>query len=81
MALCRNSLHSDLVSHCFILPILLEKYKLYIANYFNKRRSSGFVEGLNNLIKVAKRRCYGIYKTTPIYQRLFLDLQGFKIYA
>jgi len=59
----------------------LEKYKLYIANYFNKRRSSGFVEGLNNLIKVAKRRCYGIYKTTTIFQRLFLDLQGFKIYA
>ena len=35
----------------------LIKYKSYIANYFKKRRNSGFVEGLNNLIKVAKRRC------------------------
>ena len=27
------------------------------------------VEGLNNLIKVAKRRCYGIYKTS-IYNNI-----------
>ena len=50
-------------------------------NYFKKRRNSGFVEGLNNLIKVAKRRCYGLFKTETIFQRLFLDLQGFEIYA
>lgn len=59
----------------------LEKYKVYIANYFKKRRNSGFVEGLNNLIKVAKRRCYGMFKTETLFQRLFLDLQGFEIYA
>lgn len=59
----------------------ITKYKLYIANYFKKRRNSGFVEGLNNLIKVAKRRCYGIVKTETLFQRLYLDLQGFEIYA
>lgn len=59
----------------------LVKYKSYIANYFKKRRNSGFVEGLNNLIKVAKRRCYGIFKTETLFQRLFLDLQGFEIYG
>lgn len=59
----------------------LIKYKSYIANYFKKRRNSGFVEGLNNLIKVAKRRCYGILKTETLFQRLFLDLQGFEVYA
>ncbi len=59
----------------------LIKYKSYIANYFKKRSNSGFVEGLNNLIKVAKRRCYGIFKTETLFQRLFLDLQGFEIYA
>ena len=59
----------------------LGKYKTYIANYFKKRRSSGFVEGLNNLIKVAKRRCYGIFKTETLFQLLFLDLKGFEIYA
>ena len=61
--------------------VTLEKYKSYIANYFKKRRNSGFVEGLNNLIKVAKRRCYGLFKTETLFQRLFLDLQGFEIYV
>jgi transposase len=28
-----------------------------ITNYFLNRQSSGFVEGLNNKIKVLKRRC------------------------
>ncbi|MGZ8173611.1 transposase [Methylobacter sp.] len=28
-----------------------------ITNYFIQRQSSGFVEGLNNKIKVIKRRC------------------------
>lgn len=59
----------------------LNKYKLYIGNYFKARKSSGFVEGLNNKIKVLKRRCYGIFKTETLFQRLFLDLQGFKCYA
>jgi len=59
----------------------LNKYKSYICNYFKARKSSGFVEGLNNKIKVLKRRCYGIFKTDTFFQRLFLDLQGFKCYA
>ena len=67
---------------CYISSIsTLEKYKPYIANYFKKRRNSGFVEGLNNKIKFLKRRCYELYKTTSIFQRIFLDLQGFQIYA
>ncbi len=61
--------------------VTLEKYKSYLSNYFKKRRNSGFVEGLNNLIKVVKRRCYGIFKTETFFQRLFLDLQGFEVYA
>jgi transposase len=59
----------------------LEKYKPYIANYFKDRRNSGFVEGLNNLIKVIKRRCYGIVKSETLFQRIFLDLQGSRIYV
>ena len=59
----------------------LNKYKPYIANYFKARKNSGFVEGLNNKIKVAKRRCYGFIKTESLFQRLFLDLQGFECYA
>jgi transposase len=59
----------------------LGKYKPCIANYFKKRKNSGFVEGLNNKIKVAKRRCYGFSHVKTIFQRLFLDFQGFEIYA
>ena len=59
----------------------LQKYKPYIANYFKARKTSGFVEGLNNKIKVLKRRCYGLAKITTIFQRLFLDLQGYECYA
>jgi transposase len=59
----------------------LKKYQPYIANYFKNRKNSGFVEGLNNKIKVAKRRCYGLSKISTIFQRLFLDLQGYECYA
>ena len=44
-------------------------------------KNSGFVEGLNNKIKVLKRRCYGLFNTESLFQRLFLDLQGGVIYA
>jgi transposase len=59
----------------------LNKYQSYIGNYFKARKNSGFVEGLNNKIKVLKRRCYGLFKTESLFQRLFLDLQGYKFYA
>ena len=59
----------------------LTKYKPYIGNYFKARKNSGFVEGLNNKIKVLKRRCYGLFNTESLFQRLFLDLQGIEIYA
>ena len=61
--------------------ITLNKYKPYIGNYFKARRNSGFVEGLNNKIKVLKRRCYGLFNTESLFQRLFLDLQGAVFYA
>ncbi|MDA7742537.1 transposase, partial [Francisellaceae bacterium] len=57
----------------------LKKYKPSIANYFKGRKNSGFVEGLNNKIKVVKRRCYGFVKTESLFQRLTLDLQGFQM--
>lgn len=52
-----------------------------IVNYFIGRRSSGFVEGLNNKIKVIKRRCYGILRVATLFQRLYLDLQGYRRFA
>jgi transposase len=52
-----------------------------IVNYFDGRFSSGFVEGLNNKLKTTKRRCYGILKTTTLFQRLYLDIEGYRRFA
>jgi transposase len=52
-----------------------------IANYFISRLTSGFVEGLNNKIKVIKRRCYGILNPTHLFQRIHLDLSGYSMFA
>jgi transposase len=47
-----------------------------ITNYFHDRHSSGFVEGLNNKLKVIKRRCYGLFDPGHFFQRIQLDLDG-----
>jgi len=52
-----------------------------IINYFAGRFSSGFVEGLNNKIKTTKRRCYGILQNKTLFQRLYLDLEGYRSFA
>ena len=52
-----------------------------ILNYFVARESSGFVEGLNNKIKVLKRRCYGITNLAHLFQRIYLDLEGYRLFA
>jgi len=52
-----------------------------IINYFVNRLSSGFVEGLNNKIKTIKRRCYGITLVATLFQRLYLDLEGYRRFA
>jgi transposase len=54
-----------------------------ILNYFHRkqRKNSGFIEGLNNKIKVIKRRCYGIFNIEKLFQRIFLDLEGYKKFA
>lgn len=52
-----------------------------IINYFDGRFSSGFVEGLNNKIKTTKRRCYGILRNTTLFQRLYLDIEGYRCFA
>jgi transposase len=52
-----------------------------ITNFFTQRANSGFVEGFNNKIKVLKRRCYGLYNLKHIFQRIFLDLEGYRLFA
>jgi transposase len=52
-----------------------------ISNFFINRDTSAFVEGFNNKIKVLKRRCYGIFNIHHLFQRIFLDLEGYSIFA
>jgi transposase len=52
-----------------------------ITNYFLDRESSGFIEGLNNKIKVIKRRCYGIFNLSNLFRRIVLDLHGYDLFA
>ena len=59
----------------------LQKWMDEISNYFIQRQSSGFVEGLNNKIKVIKRRCYGIYDLGRLFQHIWLDVEGRRLFG
>ena len=59
----------------------LENWFEEITNFFIHRDTSGFVEGFNNKIKVLKRRCYGIFNIQHLFQRIFLDLEGYRLFA
>src|SRR5918997_798755 len=59
----------------------LEKRMDLITNYFISRSSSGWVEGLNNKIKVLKRRSYGVKNLGNLFRRIWLDLRGHEAFA
>jgi transposase len=56
----------------------LNNHLAEIANYFDKRASSGFVEGINNKLKTITRRSYGLKRVDSLFQRLWLDLNGYR---
>src|SRR5829696_4641805 len=60
---------------------LLDTWLDLIANYFINRQTSSFVEGLNNKLKVLKRRCYGMRNVVRLFQRLTLDLEGYRRFS
>jgi transposase len=60
---------------------LLDNWLDLITNYFIDHESSGFVEGLNNKLKVLKRRCYGIRNVGRIFQRLTIDVEGYRRFS
>lgn len=68
--------------HCFdtFVKLLAGRWE-EITNYFIERQNSGFVEGFNNKVKVLKRRCYGIFNLRHIFQRIYLDLTGYRLFA
>ncbi len=60
---------------------LLDQWRDLVANYFISHHTSGFVEGLNNKLKVLKRRCYGLRNVSHLFQRLTLDLEGYRLFS
>ncbi len=52
-----------------------------IMNFFVDRANSGFVEGFNNKLKVLKRRCYGIFNVNNLFRRIYLDLEGYRLFG
>lgn len=60
---------------------LLDEWLDLIANYFHERQTSSFVEGLNNKLKVLKRRCYGVFNLRHLFQRITLDLEGYRRFS
>ena len=60
---------------------MLDTWWEEITNYFIYRDNSGFVEGFNNKVKVLKRRCYGIFNLKHLFQRISLDLLGYRLFA
>jgi transposase len=52
-----------------------------IWNFFIHRDTSGFIEGYNNKIKVVKDRCDGIFNIPHLFQRIYHDLEGYRLFA
>lgn len=59
----------------------LENWWEEITNFFVDRANSGFVEGFNNKLKVLKRRCYGIFNLDNLFRRIYLDLEGYRLFC
>jgi transposase len=59
---------------------LLKFFETYDAHqkgilaYFDERKTSGPVEGLNNKARVITKRCYGLKDTGTLWTRLCLDI-------
>ena len=73
------------VEHCAINCFdkflkTLRNHLEQIANYFQQRANSGFVEGLNNKLKTITRRSYGLQRVDSLFRRLWLDTCGRKLF-
>src|SRR5512143_2022110 len=68
--------------HCFDKFLnTLHNWQDGILNYFEGRHTSGFVEGLNYKPKLLKRRCFGLDDPGELFRRLWLDIEGPRLWA
>ncbi len=51
-----------------------DRWKDGILAYFDRRETSGVVEGLNNKARVITRRSYGLKSAESLWRRLLLDV-------
>ena len=51
-----------------------DKHRDASPDYFDDRKTSGPVEGLNNKARVITKRCYGVKNTKTLWNRLCLDV-------
>ena len=56
----------------------LQNHSGHIANYYQTRANSGFVEGFNNKLKTITRRSYGLKRVDSLFRRLWLDVNGYQ---
>ncbi|MBK8534708.1 MAG: transposase [Candidatus Competibacteraceae bacterium] len=77
----RSTLYPFLCLSVVVFTVIMNTTTEYLSsyNYFSDRLTSGFVEGLNNKIKVIKRRCYGLKNIGHLFQHLYLDLCGYSL--
>lgn len=59
----------------------LDHWQDKILNSFAGRQTSGFVEGLNNKLKLLKRRCFGLDDPVELFRRLWLDIEGPRLWT
>lgn len=54
----------------------MERWWEPILNYFNQRITNGMVEGINNRVKLIKRRAYGYRNVTNFRNRIVAEIHG-----
>lgn len=60
---------------------LLDPWLDLIANYFITHQMRAVVEGLNTKRKLLKRHCDGLRNVARLFQRLRLDLAGYRLFS
>jgi transposase len=66
-----------------LFPFLetLQRYWPFILNFFKRRLTSGFVEGFNHKVRVLLWRSFGLFNLDRLFQRLWLDLEGSRVFG
>ena len=59
----------------------LNHWRDEILNDFEGGHNRGFAEGLNNKLKPPKRRSFGLDDPTELFRRLWLDIEGPRLWA